>query len=161
MNPSYFRIKLPWKEAVERLYHWNGKMPKEVLQTTYAHAVEQSIDENGQWKGSCLYAYENEGWTVFEDLSGFFSTIPAVSWKNFAENNDLIVAGYNDAILYGEFIMISNGVIQKEFLEIADMPEEGVNNGEKYMEINSWVDVADFVDSDEIIYSESGAVLIF
>lgn len=43
MNPSYFRIKLPSKEAVERLYHWNGKMPKEVLQTTYDHAVEQAF----------------------------------------------------------------------------------------------------------------------
>lgn len=63
--------------------------------------------------------------------------------------------------MYGEFIMISNSVIQKEFLEIADMPEENVNNGERYMEITSWVDVADFVDSDEVIYSKSGMVLIF
>lgn len=36
-----------------------------------------------------------------------------------------------------------------------------MNEGDGVAEIDSWVDVARFVDDDELIYSDEGVVLIF
>lgn len=160
MNPSYFRINLPKENAIERLCQWNECDIKERIETAYENVVGVSLDDSGSWKGICLYAYENDGWTVFEDLSGGFATIPAESWMQFAQKDDLVVAGYNDAIMYAELIVITQGVVQKEFLEDVSFPEDNINSGEGYSEIQSWVDVAGFVDDDEYAYSDEGTVLI-
>ncbi len=79
----------------------------------------------------------------------------------FALNEDLIVAGYNDADIYGEFIEIKNGKVIKEYLEIMDCPEENINEGSSEYEINSLTDIADYIDSDDLVLSETGTVYIF
>lgn len=159
MNPSYFRIKTDLENAISRLERWNGKAFFERKQVEYSEAVDESLDENGQWKGSCLYAYEEEGWSVFEDLSGFYSSIPGQSWLALAENDDFVFAGYNDAMPYGEMIVIGGGEVLKEFW---DYPVENdlVILGDEYPEIESWEDVIDFIEEDDIIYSEEGILLI-
>lgn len=161
MNPGYFRIKLKREEAIQRLCDWNGRKYKELIETDHRNAVKVSTDENGQWKGSCLYVYENEEWTVFEDLFGGYSFIETESWKKFAEEDELVFAAYNDAILYAELILIMDGVVAKYFIENFDMPEDNVNEGDGIADINSWVDVADFVDNDGLLDSDEGVVLIF
>lgn len=162
MNPSYFRIKLNKKEAIQRLCDWNGGEYKESIKTGYLKAVDVSVDENGQWKGSCLYVYENEEWTVFEDLSGGYSFIDIEDWKKFAKNNNLVFAAYNDATLYAELIVIENGVVTKYFIEDFDMPVENVNEGNGIEDIYHWTDVVDFMEHDELFSSEdAGVVLIF
>lgn len=82
MNPSYFRIKLPIDQAVQRLCGFEGKTPKETILCRPTQAVSHCIDEKKQWKGSCLFVYENKGWTVFEDLSGFYAGMPAKVGRN-------------------------------------------------------------------------------
>lgn len=161
MNPSYFRIKLNKEEAIERLCDWNGGQYKDLIIANHLDAVKVSIDKDGKWKGSCLYVYENEEWTVFEDLSGGYSFIETESWKEFAKENDLVFAAYNDAMLYAELIMIVGGVVTKYFIENFDMPEDNVNEGDGIAEINSWIDVADFIDNDILLDSDEGVVLIF
>lgn len=161
MNPSYFRIRLNKEKAIERLYGWNGKNIKEKTETQFDDAVSVSIDENGQWKGSCLYVYENKGWTVFEDLSGGYAVIGAENWKTFAKDDPLVVAGYNDAINYAELVIIENGIIQKNFIECADIPKKNVNEGIGYKNICDLTDVASFIDDDELVYSDNGTVIIF
>lgn len=159
MNPSYFRIKTDLESAINRLENWNKKAFFEKQQVEYSEAVDKSLDENGQWKGSCLYAYEEEGWSVFEDLSGFYTSIPAESWLVFSGNYDFVFAGYNDAMPYGEMIVISGGEVLKEFW---DYPIENdlVNLGDGYPEIESWEDVIDFIEEDDIVYSDEGVLLI-
>ncbi len=161
MNPSYFRIKLPEKIAVERLCRWMDKTPKETIETSFSQSIAHSLDENGQWKGGCLFVYENEGWTVFEDLSGGFSGIPAESWQSLAESDEFMMAGYNNAVPYGELIAITGGVVQKEFLEDLSTPEANVNNGDMFQEVKDWTGAAGVVDDDGIVYSEQGTVMIF
>lgn len=161
MNPSYFRVKMGLKEAVQRLCDWNGGQYKEWIEADYLDAVRVSLDENGQWKGSCLYVYEKEGWTVFEDLSGGYSFIEIESWKKFAKDNELVYAAYNDAVLYAELIMIVNGIVTKYFIENFDMPEDNVNEGNGIADLKSWIDVARFVDHDELLDSDQGVILIF
>lgn len=161
MNPSYFRIKRNMEDAVKRLCIWNGSSFKERIETDYSKAVDVSLNESGQWKGGCLYTYENDGWTVFEDLSGGYSFIDPEHWKKFAGTDELVFAGYNDAMLYAEMIVIENGSLTKYFVECADIPEENVNEGDGVPGIDSWIDVASFVDSDDLIYSDTGVVFIF
>lgn len=161
MNPSYFRIKRNMEDAVERLCIWNGSSFKERIETDYSKAVDVSLNKNGQWKGDCLYAYENDGWTVFEDLSGGYSFIEPEQWKEFAGTDKLVFASYNDALLYAEMIVIENGSLTKYFVECADMPEENVNEGDGVPGIENWIDVASFVDGDDLVYSDIGVVFIF
>lgn len=161
MNPSYFRIKLNIGEAIQRLCDWNGGKYKELIETKYSKAVDVSLDENRHWKGSCLYVYENEEWTVFEDLSGAYSFIDKEDWRKFAKENEFVFSAYNDAILYAELIMIVDGIVTKYFIEDFDMPDENVNEGNGIANINNWTNVARFVDDDELVYSDEGVVLIF
>lgn len=159
MNPSYFRIRLGKEEAVKRLAEWLGKPCKEKCETDLAGCVAVCLDEKQEWKGICLYVYENEGWTVLEDMSGFLSDCPAEAWKEYAKEDEFIFAGYNDAIPYGEFVSIKSGVVLKEFCDFEGDVEK--NNGVEFQKIESWVDVAEFVDEDEMVYSETGEVFIF
>lgn len=162
MNPSYFRILLPEDEAVERLCNWIGKKPKEIIRTGPMNAVS-SATENGNWKGRAVYVTHKAGWTVFEDLSGsFFGTTPE-NWMPFAGNESLVVAGYNDALLVAELIVVENKTIVKDFFEYADEPESFRNAGSLPGKnpIESWIDVASFVDDDDIVFSNDGTVLIF
>lgn len=161
MNTSYFRIKLGKDEAVERLCKWNGSGCRDRIEADYSRAVDLSLDERGQWKGPCLYAYEKDGWTIFEDLSGGYSFLEADQWKLFAQNDEAIFAGYNDSIPYAELIALQNGVIVKMFMENFDIPEDNVNEGAAFADILKWTDVASFVDSDELVYSDRGELLIF
>ena len=60
---------------------------------------------------------------------------------------------------YGEMIVISGGEVLKEFW---DYPIENdlVNLGDGYPEIESWEDVIDFIEEDDIVYSDEGVLLI-
>ncbi len=161
MNPGYFRIKLNMEEAVKRLCSWLASDYKERIKTDYGNAVDVSINENGKWKGSCVYVYENSGWTVFEDLSGGFSFIEAEDWKAFAKKDLFVFAAYNDAMPYAEMIAITDGIVTKKFLECCDVPEENTNEGDGIPGIENWINVASFVDADELVFSEEGTVFVF
>jgi len=161
MNPSYFRIKLNMEKAVQRLCDWNGKKYRDRIETTLLNAVKVSLNENQQWKGETLYVYENDGWTVFEDLMGSYSWIDVEQWMKFAGKDEFVFAAYNDAMIYAEMIAMVDGVVTKRFLECTDFPEDDVNEGDGIADINDWTDVAGFVDDDELAYSDQGIVLIF
>lgn len=163
MNLSYFRIKRPFDEALKRFYEWEEGEPDEIINTSYSKAVDNSLDENGQWKGSCLYCYESKGWTVFEDLSGFLSgfSIPPEDWLKLAGKDSFVMAGENDAIPYGELVVIENGNVVKEFLNDLTDEDADVNNGSAYPEIKGWMDVDGFIEKDDIVYSEKGTLLIY
>ncbi|MCL2060249.1 MAG: hypothetical protein FWH01_14555 [Oscillospiraceae bacterium] len=164
MNPSYFRIKLPMDEAINRLCNWIYKAPKEIIETSMENAVSVAC-VNGQWKGAALYVYYNDGWAVFEDLSGGFSSMPADDWLRFARNDPLVVAGYNDAIIYAELKVIEDNIVIKDFFEYSEKPDSYKNIGKLHSEdkapIESWADVAAFIDEDDIVFSENGTVYIF
>lgn len=159
MNPSYFRIRTNKSKAIQRFLDWMEEEVKEKYDNVpLSECVNLCLDENEQWKGTCLYIYEKADWTIFEDVSGFLSTIPAQSWKYFADNDEFVFAGYNDSLFYGEFVSIKNGCILKEFLQFPD--EIKTDDREYEIEMNSWIDVAFFVDEDELFFCEEGTVLI-
>lgn len=126
-------------------------------------AVELSCDANGEWKGCAVFIYEKDGWTVFSDQTGCLGSIPAESWLKLADKDELVFAGYNDAIRYGELVVIKAGKVIREFLQDVDAPEENVNKGHLECEtdepIESWVHVASFVDEDDLGYQEDRGIL--
>lgn len=131
--------------------------PREV---SLSDAVSLACDERGNWRGSVLYVHENDGWTVFEDFTGNCSALPTDSWLPFAQNDDFVLAGYNDAIGYGELIVITNGEVLREFLYDSDNPEINTNRGyltgSPIESLQTWIDVARFVDDDKLAFSGIG-----
>ena len=69
-----------------------------------------------------------------------------------------MLAGYNDAIGYGELIVIRDGKVAREFLYDAENPQCNVDNGSlpEVDPLRTWIEVASFVDDDPIAFSENG-----
>jgi hypothetical protein len=161
MNPSYLRIRLPKAKAMARFAAWKNspelEPPKEVA---LSDASGLACDKSRSWRGSAVYVYENGGWTIFEDLSGHCGGISADTWLRFAGSDDFVFAGYNDAIGYGELIVIQNGTILREFLHDEQHPEANSNCGRlvgsNIEPIESWIQAARFVDQDDLVFSERG-----
>lgn len=155
MNPSYVRIRVPIAEAMPRFSDWTELAqvapPREVKSRD---AVDEAC-EDGQWRCRvAVFVYESDGWTVFEDLTGHLASFPAARWQALAAGDELVFAGYNDAIGYGQLIVIQSGRIVREFLDDQQDPRQNVNRGKLDFEARSpvtdWIGAASFVDEDAV-----------
>jgi hypothetical protein len=158
MNPSYMRVKAAAGESLERFSTWI-KLP--LLQPPMKVDALKAVDlatRDDEWISQvAVFVYEAEGWTVFEDLSGYLSNFMASDWLQFAGPNELVFAGYNDAICYGQLIVIQNQSVVCDFLD----DEEDSSENHSYFgpgwtqgsQLRSWTDAATFVDEDELFSS--------
>jgi hypothetical protein len=165
MNPSYCRIRIPQPAALERFPAWQ-RLPRvgPLVPADSAQAVRLACDERGLWRGNAVLVSEVGGWTLFRDLSGALGCAPAERWREFAGPDELVFAGYNDAIGYGEFVLVRGGRVVREFLDDSHNPEANADRGSSAVEgepFESWVDVASFVDADELGLSESGLLWVW
>ena len=165
MNPSYCRIHAPQGDALERFAVWQ-RLPRvgPLVPATAREAVRLACDDRGRWRGNAVLVSEVAGWTLFEDLSGALGGIPVGKWLVFAGLDELVFAGYNDAIRYGELVVVRDGRVVREFLDDSGSPEGNVNAGRTDMvgePFESWVDVAGFVDADQLAFSESGLLWVW
>jgi hypothetical protein len=165
MNPSYCRIRVPQAAALERFAAWQH-LPRvgPLEHADCVEAVRLACDERGMWRGNAVLVSEVGGWTLFMDLSGILSGVGANRWREFAGSDELVFAGYNDAIGYGEFVLIRGGQVVREFLDDAQEPEVNVNTGRSDVAgepFRSWVDVASFVDADELGFSDAGLLWVW
>ena len=165
MNPSYCRIRVPKDEALQRFAAWN-KLAQvgPLVPTKIGDAVQLACDERGMWRGKALFVSEVGEWTLFQDLSGALGAIPGATWLLFADGNDLVFAGYNDAISYGEMVVVSSRVVHREFLYDRDSPEANINVGQlddPHEPFETWVEVAGFVDEDPLAFSEVGWLWVY
>jgi hypothetical protein len=103
-----------------------------------------------------LHCSSNEanGWTVFDDRTGHLASFGATNWVKFAKGDDLVFAGYNDSVPYGQLIVVSGCSVVREFLEDLQDPRNNVNLGRLDFEgrspMEKWIDAASFVDEDEL-----------
>lgn len=158
MCPSYCRIRIPLKEATERFARWFGLSEVgPLVATDSAKAMTLAVDENGNWRGPALFVSECSGWTLFNDLSGGLGWIPAAEWLRFAENDELVAAGYNDSMGTGELTVIKDSVVRREFRDDSHDPDSHVDEGvDREDRLESWVEVASFVDADPQAFSDQG-----
>ena len=94
----------------------------------------------------------------------FFGGVQPDRWREFAGSDELIFTGYNDAIGYGEFVLVRSGRVVRVFLDDPDDPEANANVGASKVEgepFKSWVDVATFVDSDEFGFCDAGLLWVW
>ena len=163
MNPSYARIRLPLADAMERFSKFvNSNELEPPREVSLSAAVTQSVDSNGNWLGGAKYVYHKDGWTVFEDLSGHLGACSANSWLDFAGDSEFVFAGYNDAISYGELIVIRDRSVLREFIHDAENPDENTDTGScpDVGTLKTWIEVARFVDDDDLAFSDTGLLWI-
>jgi hypothetical protein len=163
MNPSYARVRLPLGEAMERFSsHINPHELEPPTEVTLSNSVARSVDSNGHWRGGAKFIYEKDGWTIFEDLSGHLGGLSGESWLDFAGDSDFVFAGYNDAIGYGELIVIQSGAVVREFF--CDTENRACNLDAGMLPevdpLKTWIEVARFVDDDSIVFAEKGLLCI-
>jgi len=164
MNPSYIRIRTPMSDAMARYAAFVGTPEIEPpTELDYGDSVRFACD-GLDWRGMAVFVYENGEWTIFEDLSGHCGGRAAEAWLRFANSDDFVFAGYNDSIGYGELIVIRNRVIEREFLYDKESPEANADRGRLQEEgiepIKSWIQVARFVDEDDLLLGERGLLWI-
>jgi hypothetical protein len=165
MCPSYFRIRVPLEEAIQRYAKW-AKVPlptdRQIIKSSRAH--DAVIDERGHWRGKALFVSALEDWTLFRDISVGYCSVPGELWLQFAGSDDLVFANYNDACCFGSLVVIEGGKLVREFLDYADDPTENVNFGDlgpDFEPIESWVDVAGIVDDDKLGFSSTGFLWVY
>ena len=152
MNPSYLRVRRPLQDAMERYGRWIGTPeiePPRLVRDREAIDLALADDE---WRGLAVYIYASGPWTVFEELSGGLGARTAEQWLQLADGGDLVYAGYNDAIGYGELVYVEGGKLVRRFLEDEQEPGEDTNEGRLPRKddepLASWIDVARWVDQD-------------
>ncbi len=153
MNPSYLRVRRPLADAIARNGTW---IQKPELAPPQEVAEDDAIDlalEDGQWKGLAVYIFASGPWAVFEELSGGLGARPADEWVRLADGGDLVYAGYNDAIGYGELVRVDHRQLVRQFLQDEQDPSADLNVGrlpeEAAEPLVHWADVAKWVDEEE------------
>jgi hypothetical protein len=153
MVTSYLRIKRPRGDAMARYGRWIGAPEVEPARLV---TDEEYIDlalHDGNWRGIAVYIYEAGEWTVFEEVSGGLGDRSASEWLSLSDGGDLIYAGYNDAIGYGELVCVSSGNLVRHFLDDDQDPEARIDVGRLPHEdrgpLADWTDVAAWVDRNE------------
>ena len=133
---------------------WIGKPEVAPAQdVTDTDAIDMAL-ENGKWRGLAVFIFSSGDWTVFQELSGGLAARAAEDWIRLADGGDLVFAGYNDAIGYGELVLVERGEVVRHFLQDEQDPSADVNVGrlpeEAQQRFVHWADAAAWVDEDEV-----------
>jgi hypothetical protein len=165
MNPSYIRIRVPKDDALRRFAAWKGLAEVgPLVPTTCTGAIPLACDDDGQWRGQAVFVSEVGGWTVLNNLTGGLSAVSSTSWLALAGKDDLVFAGYNDAIGYGALVVITGGVVLQDVLFDPDSPESNINIDQRlgvHEPIKDWIGVASWVDDDELGFCEDGWLWVY
>ncbi|MFO0999020.1 MAG: hypothetical protein U0936_01670 [Planctomycetaceae bacterium] len=157
-------MRLPLTEALQRFSDWIQLPVFGPPQKTAWNKVNDFACIDGDWRCNVvLFIYESGEWTVFEDQSGYLSTITSDKWLELARLDELVFAGYNDSIPCGRLFVIQQGQSIREFLDNTANVQHHVNRGQLDFErenpIKDWIGAASFVDDDEIFRSPDYGLL--
>lgn len=149
---------------MRRFADWIGALELAPAREAKAsEAVELVCDDSGNWKGHAFFLYEKNGWTVFNDMTGYMGGVSAQTWLRLSFNEDLTFMAYNDAIRYGELVIIEDCKLVRHFFEDSGSSNVNVDLGRLEFEatdpIKSWMEVASVVDEDEMGEEPSAGLL--
>ncbi len=156
MCPSYARIRLPITQALARFAEWLGLRALGPPTKLKWNEVVDAACKDGTWRSVvAVFIYESGDWTVFADQTGYLASFSADQWRSFAGPDELVFAGYNDTVPYGQLILVRDGRVVREFLDDQQDPRQNINRGKLDFEdesaIKDWITAASFVDGDEIV----------
>ena len=159
---TYIRLRSPLEEAMGRYGRWIGapevEPPRLVLERD---AIDLSLDD-GEWRGQAVFVYACGPWTVFDALSVVLDMRSAADWLKLAGGGDLVFASGNDAINYGQVVVIEAGRLIRHCLQDDDHPEDNVDVGrlpeEADRPLEDWIDLMGWVeeDKDKLDYPDQG-----
>jgi hypothetical protein len=158
--PAYFRISIPFIQALERLKAWSESEWLELPVGTDRMSMLRPAPDG--LRTAALFSYHNAGWTVFDDMSGYFTSVPAQEWMEFARGDSFFLANYNTATQSAELIVIESGIILREFLQdnaLEETVDVGKLPAEENAPIRSWLEVASIIDDDRFYGSTTGRLL--
>ena len=164
---GYVRLPLPLPAALQRFGDWIGLPELEPPRRVRSRESFDLACIGEEWRGVAVFVHEANGWTVFDDYTGYLGALPAERWVALAGSDELVFAAYNDAIPYGQLIVVRDGRIVREFLHDLQDPSHNVNHGRLDLEratlIDDWVDAAWYVDSDELAddAADEGTLLLY
>ena len=172
MVAGYARLPLPIDEAIQRFRAWIGLPELEPPRTVQSRDAFDLASDGEHWRGVAVWVHAANGWTVFDDYTGYLGSLPARRWIALAGDEELVFAGYSEGVPYGQLIVVRDRSIVREFLHDLQDPSQHVNRGRLELErktlfrstlINDWVDAAWFVDSDELADdgADEGILLLF
>lgn len=155
------------KDALEVFRLWMGRPEVEpARECRCTDAVRFATDDSTTWKGTAFLVGEVNGWTVFDDLTGFLDSAEASDLLTLAGGRDLVLMSYNDARCSARLVAIEDDSVLKDFSEEPDDPALCWNRGSLADEtddpIANWIDVASRMDELELDYFvDRGMLLIF
>jgi hypothetical protein len=170
MVSGYARLPLPIDAAIERFRAWVGLPelePPRPVRSREAFAFATTTTSGDDWRGVAVWVHAANGWTVFDDYTGYLGSLPAPRWIELAGDEELVFAGYSEGVPYGQLIVVRDRRIVREFLHDLQDPSQNVNRGRLEFErstlIDDWVDAAYFVDGDELADdgANEGILLLF
>ena len=167
MVAGYARVPLPIDEAIQRFRAWIGLPELEPPRRVRSRESFDLASNGDEWRGVAVWVHAANGWTVFDDYTGYLGSLPARRWIALAGDEELVFAGYSEGVPYGQLVVVRDGRIVREFLHDLQDPSHDVNRGRLELEraklIDDWVDAASFVDDDELADdgADDGILLLF
>ncbi len=133
--PSIFIIK----EKIENPKEWYDRMMNN-------QGIWKYDDYLGKYYTHNVYLLERADETAFEDMSEeeFFGW-DINSWIKVAGEKELVYGHYNDSMMEAEFVHIKDGECVRE-CRVYD-GEIDTDEGENIIGLESWIDVASYVDA--------------
>src|SRR5262245_53355584 len=129
MVTSCLRLKRARSDAMARYGRWIGAAEVEPARLVNDDEYIDLALHEGNWRGLAVYIYEAGDWTVFEEVSGGLGGRSVSEWLSLADGGDLIYAGYNDAIGYGELVCIGSGNVIRHFIDDDQDPDARIDVG--------------------------------
>jgi hypothetical protein len=167
MVTGYARLPLPLPVALQRFDEWIALPALQPPRRVRSRDAVDEACEDGLWRGVAVFVHAANGWTVFDDYTGYLGGLPASRWISLAGDDELVFASYNDSVPYGQLIVVRDGRVVREFLHDLQDPSQNVNHGRLELEratlIDDWVDAARFVDGDELSdeAADEGTLLLY
>ena len=152
---SYIRIRCSVEDAMARYGRWIGRpalgAPRLIPEDD---RIDLALDSGGEeWLGLAVFFYESDGWAVVEEISGGLGLESPEKWLALAEGGDLVYAAGNDAVPYGQIIVIEKGRLVRNILKDESDPSDDVDVGQLPEEarrpLKDWIDVMAWVEADE------------
>lgn len=88
MVSGYVRLPLPIDDAIERFRAWMGLPELEPPRRMRSRESFDRVTDGDTWRGVAVWVHTANGWTVFDDYTGYLGALPARRWCALAGDEE-------------------------------------------------------------------------